>query len=140
MPDVISIVNPPPATVAAGALTNANGYWARPAAGPIAVYGKIFNHADTVPPRPPGTPSPLPSADLTYDTGNTGGTWSFASLTGAFMPNTWYKLAVWLDASNCGCYFMATVDFQTPAGGPHPVAGAGGAAPQQIAAAPGRAL
>lgn len=88
-----------------GMLMNAAGGWSRPTGTSAAanVYAMIMDDAATPPARPPAA---LPPADVPNAAGK-GGTWSYPTGIPGAPAGDHYKLAVWLDVEDCGCYFLA---------------------------------
>lgn len=89
-----------------GTLLNAAGGWSRPpgTTAAVKVVGMVLADFETPPARPP---MGIALADVPNAAGN-GGTWSFpGGLFGAAAGNH-FKLAIWLDVEDCGCYFLAS--------------------------------
>ena len=92
---------------AGGTLINANGGWSRPpgTVAAVSVVGIVVDDVDPVPARPMAGVQPanvLPNA-----LGNAG-TWNFLSGVFGVQDGEYYKLAVWLDVEDSGCYYLAT--------------------------------
>ena len=92
---------------AGGTLINARGGWSRPpgTVAAVSVVGIVVDDADTVPARPMAGVQPAIVPPL-QALGNAG-TWSFPPGTFGVQDGEYYKLAVWLDVEDSGCYFLA---------------------------------